>query len=251
MIKESRKYEELQRVLEELDALRLQPVNDVRELELRMVKINQEYLRRDIRHYSAECIHDLKQKRWAMMRDSFEWTDENVKLLEAANERLKEAMLDMRRQTIEVYEAIHGWCTSDKDLYVEGSLWVDEMTFEGWEDDEDMQDGLFDVMTSRDVGNFYVNSVGQRFELRHDEMKTNTQKDCETEDELLYLSYSDDSVDNWNEMMPPDKTAHLHLVYDVHNLYEHCHWSLQDLLGIRSYRTKIEIDYSPRFKENV
>ena len=40
--------------------------------------------------------------------------------------------------------------------------------------------------------------------------------------------------------------SHLHLVYGVHNLYEHCEWTLQDLLGIRSYRTKIEIEYYNR-----
>lgn len=27
-------------------------------------------------------------------------------------------------------------------------------------------------------------------------------------------------------------------------LYEHCHWALQYLLGIRSYSTKIKIDYN-------
>lgn len=33
------------------------------------------------------------------------------------------------------------------------------------------------------------------------------------------------------------------IVYGVHNMIDHCHWTLQDLMGIRQYSTKIEIEY--------
>lgn len=67
---------------------------------------------------AAERIHNLKLQRWRMMRDSFEWTDENIRRIEQMNERMKEALLDMRRRTIEVYESLNSWCTSDKELHV-------------------------------------------------------------------------------------------------------------------------------------
>lgn len=252
-MKKSREYCNLKKVLDEINELKQQPLDNVRDVERRMVKVYQEFHREDMRYYAAEYIDELKLERWSMMWDSFEWTNENIKRLEVANEQLKTAMLDMRRQTIETFEALREWCTPDKDLYVRGTLWVDDMTFEGWEEDEDMQSYLYDIMTSRHYGNFYVNSVGMSYDLRHDEMLTNTSEDYETENSLLYLSDSNSQnpVDNWNEQMPHDKTEHLHLVYAIHNLYEHCHWTLQDILGIHSYSTKIEIDYSPRMKENV
>ena len=67
---------------------------------------------------AAERISDLKLERWRLMRDSFEWTDENVSRIEQMNERMKEALLDMRKRTIEVYESLNSWCTFDKELHV-------------------------------------------------------------------------------------------------------------------------------------
>ena len=191
---------------------------------------------------AAERISDLKLERWRLMRDSFEWTDENVSRIEQMNERMKEALLVMRRRTIEVYESLKAWCTPDKDLHVKGTLWVEEMAaFEGWEQDEDMEAMLFDIMTRKPYCGFYVNSVSMGYDLWYD--ATHQDADYDTENELLYLG---ENTDNWNELMNLEKTAHLHLVYGVHNLYEHCQWSLQDLLGILSYRTKIEIEYYNR-----
>lgn len=229
--------------MERLRLLAAKPVTSVRNLERRMVAIYQRYGRRDMDYYAAECINDLKLERWRMMRDRFEWTDENIARLVAANELLKQALADMRRRTIEVYESVSAWRTPDKDLEVIGKLWVENMTFEEWENDEDMKWNLFDVMTSKPYCGFYTNSVSIEFRLSYDKMVSDTAETCDSEMHVLYL---EDKLDNWNELMPPEKTDHLHLVYAIHNLYEHCRWSLQDILGIKSYRTEIKIEYSDR-----
>ena len=208
-----------------------------------MVDIYQTQCGRSKEYKAVERINDLKRDRWSMLHHSFEWTDENIARLEAANEKMKEALLDMRRRTIEVYESLKGWCTPDKDLYVKGTLWVEEMSFSGWEHDEDMEAYLCDIFTRAPYCGFYVNSVSMSYDLKHDAGTTHCPENYDTEYELLYLH---DSIDNWNELMNREKTDHLHLVYGVHNLYEHCHWALQDLLGIRSYCTKIEIEYDNR-----
>lgn len=232
-------------VWEELRILTARPVTGVRQLERRMVKLYRKYAREDLEYYTAECINDLKWQRWRLLRDSFEWTDENVARLEAANEQLKEALLDMRRQTIEVYEAVRKWITTDQKLYVYGSLWVKEMAFENWQHDEDMQYDMLDIMTSSPYSGFYsVDGVSMTYHFYHDEIQSDSPDDAyKSENYLLYL---ENKLDNWNELMPIEKTAHLHLVYAIHNLYEHCNWSLQDILAIKSYQTKIEIEYAPR-----
>jgi len=220
----------------------MKPVDKIQKIERRMVDIYENHSGRGRAQQAAERIHNLKLQRWHMMRDSFEWTDENVSRIEQMNERMKEALLVMRRRTIEVYESLKAWCTPDKDLHVKGTLWVEEMAaFEGWEQDEDMEAMLFDIMTRKPYCGFYVNSVSMGYDLWYD--ATHQDADYDTENELLYLG---ENTDNWNELMNLEKTAHLHLVYGVHNLYEHCQWSLQDLLGILSYRTKIEIEYYNR-----
>ena len=220
----------------------MKPVDKIQKIERRMVDIYENHSGRGRKNQAAERIEHLKLERWRLMRDSFEWTDENVSRIEQMNERMKEALLVMRRRTIEVYESLKAWCTPDKDLHVKGTLWVEEMAaFEGWEQDEDMEAMLFDIMTRKPYCGFYVNSVSMGYDLWYD--ATHQNADYDTENELLYLG---ENTDNWNELMNLEKTAHLHLVYGVHNLYEHCQWSLQDLLGILSYRTKIEIEYYNR-----
>lgn len=233
--------------LEELRLLAAKPVENVRQVERRMVKIYEKYCREDIRYFAVDCINDLKQERWRLMRDRFEWTAENIARLEAANEYLKTALLEMRRKTIEVYEAAKER-EQNQDIYVEGTLWVEDMTFEDWEQNEDMQIALFDVMATKTYGGFYANSVCNPFWLQYNAQVTDTPDTYDSENQVLYL---EDKLDNWNELMPRDKTAHLHLVYAVHNLYEHCNWSLQDIINIKSYKTEIMIEYSPRNERNM
>ncbi len=221
----------------------MEPDTKIKNIERRMVAIYQTQCGRSKEYKAVERINDLKLQRWCLMHDNFEWTDENIARLEAANEKMKEALLDMRRRTIEVYESLNSWCTPDKDLYVKGKLWVEDMSFDGWEQDEDMEANLYDIFTRSPYCGFYVNSVSMSYDLMHDAGTTHCPENYDTEYELLYLH---DSIDNWNELMNREKTDHLHLVYGVHNLYEHCNWALQDLLGIRSYYTKIEIEYDNR-----
>lgn len=94
------------KAIEKLRLLASKPATSVRSLERRMVKIYQQYGVRDMEYYAVECISDLRRERWSMLHNNFEWTDENIARLEAANEKMKEAMLDMRRKTIEVYESL-------------------------------------------------------------------------------------------------------------------------------------------------
>ena len=99
---------------------------------------------------------------------------------------------------------------------------------------------LYDVMTRDPCCGFGRRSIDMPFTLRHDKHVTDTPDSYDSEYQVLYL---EDKLDNWNELMPRDKTAHLHIIHGIHNLYDHCHWSLQDILGIKSYKMKIEVEY--------
>lgn len=245
-MKRHHEIEELALRLEELKILEAMPVGSIKEVEQRMVMIYHDYAVQDIEQYAAECIETLKRERWRLLYDRFEWTDENVARLAAMNERMKTALLDMRRKTIEVYESLSGWRTSDKDVDVSGTLWVTSMNFEGWETDEDMRDSLFDIMTCKPYcGSYGTNGVSGPYNLCSYNIPDQVLEDSapdnyETENQMLYLS---ENPFSWNEMMNPERTDHLNLVYGVHNLYEHCSWALQDLLGIHEYAISIEIRY--------
>lgn len=230
---------ELEKKIKELRVLETMPVKSIKEVERRMVKVYEEYGAEDISCHAAECIETLRRERWILMRRNFKWTDENVARLEAMNEQLKAALLDMRKKTIEVYESLSNWRTPDKILGVRGTLWVESMVFEGWENDKEMQDSLWDIMTYPPYCGFYQYSgVDNPYSLDYNAPQSHT-NDYGTENDMLYLS---DTPDNWNELMNRERTSHLYLVHGIHNLYDHCRWSLQDLLGIRSYKIKIEIE---------
>ena len=101
---------ELEEKIKELRRLEAMPVKSIKEVERRMVKVYKEYGAEDISHYAAECIETLKVERWALMRRNFKWTDENVARLEAINEQVKAALLDMRRKTITAQRTICFTC---------------------------------------------------------------------------------------------------------------------------------------------
>lgn len=163
----------------------MEPKEKIIEIERQMVDIYQNQSRGDKVYKATERINELKRERWCLMRDCFEWTDENVSRLEQMYERMKEALLDMRRRTIQVYESLKNWCTPDKDLYVKGTLWVEEMSFDGWEQDVDMEALLCDIFTIKPYCGFYANSVSMSYDLRHDTGSTHKAENYDTENELL------------------------------------------------------------------
>ncbi|RRD91949.1 hypothetical protein [Bacteroides heparinolyticus] len=223
------------------------PTENVREVEKRIALINEKYMSGKTKEHAIECIVGLKFQRWRLMRDQFEWTDENIARIAAMNEKLKEALLDMRRQTIEVYELLKHWHRRDKELSVTGTLWVDKMSFDGWEQDEEVRDNLEDILKS-DIGlSIYKNGV-QEMHLSSKPYHMDTPETYPSEHQFLYLS---DELDNWDLNMDREKSAHLNLVYAVHNLYDHCDWALQDLLNIESYDTEIKIEYLNKYEPDT
>ena len=40
------------------------------------------------------------------------------------------------------------------------------------------------------------------------------------------------------------KTNHMHIIHGVHNMIDCFHWSLQDLINMKLYKAKIEVEYS-------
>lgn len=60
---------------------------------------------------------------------------------------------------------------------------------------------------------------------------------------ILYLQKE---IDNWNEGLDPELTKDMHLTFQFHNLYDHTHFSIFDLLWVRNFEveTTMEHDWS-------
>ena len=59
--------------------------------------------------------------------------------------------------------------------------------------------------------------------------------------QVLYLG---EEIDNWNEGLDEEFTKDLHLIYAFHNLWDHMHFSIFDLLWIRDFSVELFVESS-------
>jgi hypothetical protein len=213
----------------------------VREVERRVVDI---YTKSDTSNKDVVCsIQSLMMMRWNMMHHGIMWDDEFVAKLDAMNEQMKQALIAMRYKTLDVYEYLKLRCPEDMKLEVMGRLYVDDMDMEGWEYESDMWANLSEILQTPAMSRDSLYADGITYPLVFNSTDNNSCHSCE-ECETMYMLYREKHYDNWNEHMDSNKTGHMHIIYGVHNMIDHCHWTLQDLINVKSYKTKIEVEYS-------
>ena len=71
-----------------------------------------------------------------------------------------------------------------------------------------------------------------------------------SENELLYLN---DTTDNWNEGFDQEMTKDMHLIFAVHNLFQHMEFSIFDLLWVREFEITVDVStyYSTGSEEYI
>lgn len=213
----------------------------IREVERRVVDI---YTKSDTSNKDVVCsIQSLMMMRWNMMHHGIMWDDEFVAKLDAMNEQMKQALIAMRYKTLDVYEYLKLRCPEDMKLEVMGRLYVDDMDMEGWEYESDMWANLSEILQTPAMSRDSLYADGITYPLVFNSTDNNSCHSCE-ECETMYMLYREKHYDNWNEHMDCNKTGHMHIIYGVHNMIDHCHWTLQDLINVKSYKTKIEVEYS-------
>lgn len=226
-------------LVEEMDT------DDIKKLERRIVRIYEYcYFSPDkmVQMRAASCIDSLLMQRWRMMHESIVWNDDFIMKLEVMNEKMKQALLNMRRMTLDTYNHLLSQCPDDKELEVTGTLWVDDMEIEGWTYGSHMWAYLAEILQTPEIGISNLYKYGVSMELTY----KSTDNDCDRFQTELGLLYLEDKLDNWNEHMDREKTDHLHIVYGVHNMIDHSCWTLQDLINVKSYKTKIKVDYQDK-----
>ena len=226
-------------LVEEMDT------DDIKKLERRIVRIYEYcYFSPDkmVQMRAASCIDSLLMQRWRMMHESIVWNDDFIMKLEVMNEKMKQALLDMRRMTLETYNHLLSQCPDDKELEVTGTLWVDDMEIEGWTYGSHMWAYLAEILQTPEIGISNLYKHGISMELTYN----STDNTCDRFQTELGLLYLEEKLDNWNEHMDREKTDHLHIIYGVHNMIDHSRWTLQDLINVKSYKTEIKIKYQDK-----
>lgn len=209
---------------------------DVRDIEKCIVKLYEKGANDD---KISDEIESLLMERWRLMHRSIVWDDDFIAKLVAMNEKMKQALIDMRNLALNTYTYLLTNCPDEKEFDVTGRLFVDDLEMEGWECGSHMSDYLSEILQTPEYAGLY------RYGVAHEVIFESVDRpyginENNTEMNLLYMA---EQPENWNEHMDREKTANLNIIYGVHNMIDHCHWTLQDLINVKSYKSKIEVEY--------
>ena len=209
---------------------------DVRKLEERIVELYEKGANDD---KTSDEIESLLMERWRLMHRSIVWDEDFIAKLVAMNEKMKQALIDMRNLALNTYTHLLTNCPDEKEFDVTGRLFVDDLEMEGWECGSHMSDYLSEILQTPEYAGLY------RYGVAHEVIFESADRpyginENNTEMNMLYMA---ELPENWNEHMDREKTANLNIIYGVHNMIDHCHWTLQDLINVKSYKSKIEVEY--------
>ncbi len=157
--------------------------------------------------------------------------DEQYKgLLSEFNEALKKALLTMRTQTIAAVEALHN-ASIECDINVTGKCFLDSHYPHAHPIQTKRAPKMWEILAGGIVNYMpmYEGGVDAWY---------CSGRNSGSENELLYLN---DTTDNWNEGFDQEMTKDMHLIFAVHNLFQHMEFSIFDLLWVREFEIMIDI----------
>ena len=207
----------------------------VREIELQIILL----LRKSEKNWrsgnadSIALTHLLKVRK-NLLDSMFIMNDEYKTLLKEFNDAMTEQLLEMRKQTIQMRDAI-------LQTNIEGnSIEAIGKCFLGYEYPKNhpiqtyRAKAIWCVLngTWDDYIPLYSDGVDGGFRLYGEE---------EPPSEIQFLYYEED-LDNWNEGLDREMTKDMHLTRVFHNLYDHMEFSIFDLLWVRDFNIEVSVE---------
>lgn len=157
--------------------------------------------------------------------------DEQYKgLLSEFNEALKKALLTMRTQTIAAVETLHN-AFIECDINVTGKCFLDSLYSPAHPIQTKRVQKMWEILAGGIVNYMpmYEGGVDAWY---------CSGRNSGSENELLYLN---DTTDNWNEGFDQEMTKDMHLIFAVHNLFQHMEFSIFDLLWVREFEITVDV----------
>jgi len=182
-------------------------------------------------------IENLLAYRCHRLIDEFEWTPENIKALEEANEMLISECLATAQHLKEHVDVIERNKPLEETEYTDYEAYVEVYDFKSEPTDEDDYESYYktthieDVLTS-DANRWYDNQKVLELWYKIDDGTRSKYYGLE-KGWVLWLD-EEKETDNWNEGLPEEYTKDMHLCYAFHNLLDHCHFAPQDIINIKS-----------------
>ena len=211
----------------------------IKKVECDILSLYQEYERRkDRRARKVFAIKQLLNLRKYLLEEDFQLNEASRQLLVEFNSALKAQLEEMWKQTIALGEkAVYRSPFSDTEAIGKCFLGYNYSS-------------IHPVQTIRAKKMWNIlNGCLATFEPLYDDGVTHCFSVQPSVDGLEYDScnqvlYLGEEIDNWNEGLDEEYTKDLHLIYAFHNLWEHMHFSIFDLLWVRDFSVELIVESS-------
>ncbi|MBR8760409.1 hypothetical protein IX327_001827 [Porphyromonas levii] len=209
----------------------------IKNIECNILKLYQECERRnDRRERNGFAIRQLLNIRKYFLEEDFQLNEVSRQLLVEFNSALKTQLEEMWKQTIALGEkAVYRSPFPDTEAIGKCFLGYNYSR-------------IHPVQTVRAKKMWDIlNGCLATFEPLYDDGVTHCVRVCSSGDGLEYHScnqvlYLGEEVYNWNEGLDEEYTKDLHLIYAFHNLWEHMHFSIFDLLWVRDFSVELFVE---------
>ena len=179
---------------------------------------------------SIAVTHLLKVRK-NLFDSMFIMNDEYNALLSEFNDALTEQLLEIRKQTIQMRDAILNINIEGNEIEAVGKCFLGYEYPKNHPIQTYRAKAIWCVLngTWDDYIPLYSDGVDGGFRLYGEE---------EPPSEIQFLYYEED-LDNWNEGLDREMTKDMHLTRVFHNIYEHMEFSIFDLLWVRDFNIEV------------
>ena len=171
------------------------------------------------------------------------YDDETKQLLIGFNDALRKACTQLYHRTMTVYQEYLHRKDISGDFEVEGKIFL------GYEYpalhpiQTETAKQVWDALTCGGYITLY--DEGCAWPLRFSSERSPQHNINETLENWLGMEIEND---NWNEGLDREWSKDLHLIQPFHNLYDHCYFSLYDLIYVREFNLEVHVEFDDKVK---
>lgn len=185
----------------------------------------------------------LLEKRCNVLWQLNVYDDETKQLLIGFNDALRKACTQLYHRTMTVYQEYQNRKDISGDFEVEGKIFL------GYEYpalhpiQTETAKQVWDALTCGGFNALY--DEGCAWPLRFSSERPPEQNINEKLENWLGMEIEND---NWNEGLNREWSKDLHLIQPFHNLYDHCYFSLYDLIYVREFNLEVHVEFDDKVK---
>ena len=165
------------------------------------------------------------------------YDDETKRLLGDFNDALRKACTQLYRMTTAVYQEYLHREDCSEDFEVEGKIFLSFDYPALHPIQTETAEQVWDALTQGGFCALYDD--GCTWPLRFS--KEYPPEHSGYESLKAWLGMEDEN-DNWNEGLDREWSKGLHLIQPFHHLYDHCHFSLYDLIYVRGFNLEVHVE---------